>query len=200
MKWAFIGSSLNAPQHVAEILPRLRPCRTITTNAAIKLLRPDVYFLSDQVACKRYSHRAAEAKAQGTHCVTVFRHRQALEARNVQWFDEFVHNGVDPPTRERWSAFNQSGPWCMEYACRKGATELHLLGCEGYRDGDSYFDEAYRASEPEPKIKIADSATTVILIKRMTMVLECFPEVPFYVYGSPCYSIPTPNWHEKPAA
>ena len=197
MRWVFIGSSPSVPRQLADILPTLRPCKTITTNAAIKLLpRPDVYFLSDHVACNRYSKLAEIAKKNGTHTVTLHRFRQALESRNVHWFDEFVLNGVDPPLPNRWSAFNQSGPWCMEYACRNGATELHLLGCEGYRNDVSYFDQEVRDKE----IKIATEETNVILIKRLTMVVECFPNVPFYVYGDLNYSLNFPNWHEKPAA
>lgn len=192
MRWVFVGSSPAAPEQVRTILPRLQPCRTISCNAAIKLLRPDVYFLTDQVACRRYSELAREAKASGTHTVTMHRYKQALELRNVQWFDEFILNGVDPPQPNRWGAFNMSGAFSMEYACRNGATELHLLGCEGYTDALSYFDQDHRCTE----FKIADSETTKHLVKRTMMVVECFKDVQFYVYGPIHYQIPLPNWHE----
>jgi hypothetical protein len=194
MKWAFIGSGPSAPAQVKTILPRLNPCRSISCNAAIKLLTPDVYFLADQVACRRYSHLAKAAKESGDiHLVTMHRYRQALEARNVHWFDEFLINGVDPPLPNRWGAYNMSGAICLEYACRHGATELHLLGCEGYTDTVSYFDQNDRCTE----FKIADSETTKQLVNRTTMVVECFPAVQFYVYGPTHYTIPLPNWHEQ---
>lgn len=197
MKWAFIGSSPIAPRHVAEILPALRPCRTIACNAAIKLLHPDVYFVADRVACRRYAPLAQEAREQsGTRLVTMHRFNRALEERNVHWFDEFVINGVDPPTPERWGCFNMSGPFAMEYACRQGATELHLLGCEGY-SSRSYFDQHERGeehTEPALRHKIADGDTLKQLIKRLTLVVQCFRHVPFYVYGEACYSIDSPNW------
>ena len=193
MKWVFVGSSPKAPEHVADILPRLRPCRTISCNAAIKLLHPDVYFLADQVACRRYSNLAKEAReVSGTHLVTMHRYKQALELRNVHWFDEFLINGVDPPLPERWGAYNMSGAISLEYACRHGATEVHLLGCEGYTDQQSYFDQSDRCTE----FKIADSETTKQLVKRTMMVVECFTSVQFYVYGPIHYQIPLPNWHE----
>ena len=192
MRWAFVGSGPSAPQQLRDILPKLRPCRTITTNAAIKLFQPDVYFLTDQVACRKFSHMAAQLKGK-THLVTMHRDPKAQEARNVQWFDEFILNGLDPPLPNRWGSFNMSGPFCLEYACRNGASEMHLLGCEGYAE-TSYFDQAERqASEFKP----ADAMTNKQLVKRMTMVVECFPSVPFYVYGPTHYSIPLPNWHEQ---
>lgn len=199
MKWMFLGSSPAAPRHVQEILPRLMPCRTITTNAGIKLLpNPDVYFLSDQVACRNYIHLAKLAKEYcKTHFVTMHRYKQALEARNVEWFDEFLINGVDPPLPNRWGCYNQSGAMCLEYACRHGATEIHMLGCEGY-SAISYFDQHERSTE----FKIADAETTPQLIKRTTMVVECFPAVSFYVYGNLQYHIPLTNWHaitDRPA-
>lgn len=194
MRWAFVGSSPAAPQHVATVLPTLAPCRTITTNAGIKLLpTPDVYFLSDRVACARYMPYAHAAKAQGTHCATLYRFRSALKERGLEWFDEFIVNGVDPPTPERWSGFNQSGAFCMEYACRNGATELHLLGCEGY-GARSYFDQDTRPTDH----KIADSDTTPQLVLRTTFVVRCFPAVRFIVYGEPRYTIDAPNWHVHP--
>lgn len=192
MRWAFVGSSPKAPAQVRDILPRLQPCCTISCNAGIKLLHPDVYFLADQVACRRYSELARAAKASGTHLVTMHRYKQALETRNVHWFDEFLINGVDPPLPNRWGAYNMSGAICLEYACRHGATEVRLLGCEGYSDERSYFDQEDRCTE----FKIADSETTPQLVKRTTMVVECFKDVQFYVYGPTHYQIPLPNWHE----
>jgi hypothetical protein len=194
MRWVFVGSSPAAPEQVRTILPRLHPCRTITANAGIKLLRPDVYFLADHVACQRYSELAREAKANGTHTVTMHRYRQALEARNVQWFDEFLINGVDPPLPHRWGAYNMSGAICIEYACRNGASEVHILGCEGYSDVQSYFDQSERPTDP----KIADSGTNANHIKRFTYVVECFAAIPFHVYGELNYTINLPNWHVHP--
>lgn len=193
MRWAFVGSSPIAPKHVAELLPRLRPCRTISCNAGIKLLHPDIYFLADQVACRLYSNLAKAAKERGDiHLVTMHRYRQANEQRNVHWFDEFIVNGVDPPLPNRWSAYNMSGAICLEYACRHGATEIHMLGCEGYADHASYFDQPERSTE----FRIADSESMPQLLKRTTMVVECFANVQFYAYGPLHYTIPLPNWHE----
>lgn len=198
-RWVFIGSSPSAPQQVDRLLPTLRPCKTITTNAGLKLLpNPDVYFCSDRVACQRYHDMARKAKEGGTHLVTMHRFQQALEERRVEWYDEFIINGVDPPTPQRWGCFNQSGPFSMEYACRQGATELHLLGCEGYSDKQSYFDQHERGDEhtaPAFRHKIADSKTLPQLIKRLTFVVQCFRHVPFYVHGQPTYTVDSPNWH-----
>lgn len=191
MRWAFIGSSPNAPAHVRDILPTLRPCKTITANAGIKLVAPDVYFLADRVACGRYNDLARSAKEQGTHLVTMRRFDAALKERNVHWFDEFLINGVDPPLATRWSAFNQSGAMCLEYACRNGATEMHILGCEGYSDERSYFDQDERPADH----KISDSATNKMYIKRTTLVVECFKDIRFYCYGPLNYTIDLPNWH-----
>lgn len=199
-RWVFIGSSPAAPLHVDVVLPRLKPSSVITANAGLKLVpTPDVYFCADRVACRRYSELARKAQEAGTKCVTMHRYRQALEERNVHWYDEFIINGVDPPTPQRWGCFNQSGPFAMEYACRQGATELHLLGCEGYA-AHSYFDQNERGeeyTEPALRNKIADGETLKQLIKRMTMVLQCFQHIPFYVYGEPCYTIDSPNWKPR---
>lgn len=195
MRWAFLGSSPVAPQHVATVLPRVAPERTITTNAGIKLLpTPDVYFLADRVACGRYMPYARAAKANGTHLVTMYRHKSALIERGVDWFDEFLMNGVDPPLPNRWGAFNQSGATCLEYACRHGATEIHLFGCEGYTDEAAYFDIAERPTDH----KISNAETTQQLIRRTTLVVDCFPAVQFVAYGPIHYTIDAPNWHVHP--
>lgn len=200
MRWTFIGSGPSAPAQVDCLLPRISPCRTITTNAGLKLLpNPDVYFLADRVACQRYMPMVRKAKETGTHLVTMHRFTNALLERGVEWFDEFVINGVDPPLPNRWGCFNQSGPFAMEYACRKGATELHLLGCEGYADGSAYFDEADRKEEHLPdylRHKVADSKTCAQLQKRMQMVVSCFADVAFFVYGRTHYQIEGRNWNQ----
>ena len=197
-RWAFIGSGPSAPAQVERLTLALSQCRTITTNAGPKLWpAPDVYLLVDRVACQRYMPLARKAKESGTHLVTLHRHASAQKERGVEWFDEFIINGVDPPLPNRWSGFNQSGPFCMEYACRMGAGEVHLLGCEGYTDSSAYFDQEERKEEHLPdylRHKISDSATCAQLQKRVQMVVTCFPQVEFYVYGQPHYQIDGANW------
>lgn len=201
-RWVFIGSGPSAPMHVDCILPKLRPCKTITTNAGLKLLpNPDVYFCADRIACQRYHDLARKAQAQGTWMVTLHRHSSAIKERRVEWYDEFIVNGVDPPLENRWSAFNQSGAFCLEYACRHGATEVHILGCPGYSDERSYFDQEDRLElhlHPNLRHKIADSETNKQFIKRTTFVVECFRNVRFVAYGTLNYTIDQVNWHVAP--
>src|SRR5690606_2903831 len=121
MRWLVVGSSPS----VMDYLPRMNMAgATITTNAGITLLRPDVLFLFDRTACQLHAELARFARFQGTKLVTLKRQQEAMERRGVADFDEFADEA-------EYEEFKLSGLFCVEYACRHGASVVQLVGMDG---------------------------------------------------------------------
>src|SRR5690606_40945843 len=118
MKWLVVGSSPS----VVDTLPHMESgLRTVTTNAGILLLQPDVLFLFDRTACQSHAELARFARFQGTKLVTLKRQQEAMERRGVADFDEFADEA-------EYEEFKLSGLFCVEYACRHGASVVQLVG------------------------------------------------------------------------
>lgn len=194
--WLFIGSSPSAPAGLALARRTHVIDRTITCNAGILLEpTPDVYLCIDHVACRRYADHAMAAASRGTHTVTLARDERALRERRLdQYAERLTLPGHGEPTRETWGSFRYSGPLCMEYALRHGASRLILVGCDGYRHGDAhdYFDGEYRRPI-NPR-----TATGEVVVPRTRRLCQLWPETQWTVYGSLAYAINEPNWHVVP--
>lgn len=187
MIWLALGSSPLAPSSLHAARSAHRVDKIITTNSGIKLVAtPDVYFLSDSTACQKFNAQARAAHAAGTHCVTLSRHHAAMRQRGVEWFDEFVHNG--PP----FSQFQLSGLFCIEYACRNGASTVLLCGLDGYNDRSpdggktDYWDDTRRESN--------GNLTAAIIQPMMPNIVGRYPGVEFVHYGSPRFKVEAKNW------
>lgn len=169
MLWTVLGSSQYAAEHIAAA-----PGSTvITCNGGIELMPiPDVYFLSDAVACRRYRERGIEAQRHGTRLVTLDRVKTAKEARGVDHFDEFVRNG--PP----FEPFVLSGLFCLEYAILSGAQTVILAGMTGYTGTDAKRRSLLR-DIIEPKTR---------------HLVEKYPRVQFDAMGPLAYSVTAHNW------
>lgn len=194
--WLFIGSSATAPEALRLARERHAIDCTITCNAGLALVPvPTVYVCVDHVASRRYYEQARYAAANGTHTVTIRRDERALRERQLdQYAERLTLPGHGEPTRETWGSFRYSGPLCMEYALRHGATRLVLVGCDGYRHGDAhdYFDGKYRRPI-NPR-----TATGEVLVPRTRLLCRLWPETQWTVYGSLAYAINEPNWHVVP--
>lgn len=178
MNWLVVGSS----PLVRESLSRVSGAyRTITTNRGISLVwPPDVYFLVDILACRLFIDKARAAAACGTHCVTLNRELSGLQSRRLDWFAEFVDPSMYQP-------FLSSGLFCVEYACRKGAELIALVGMDGYGGDTAYFDGT-------PMSRGSRDKTEQQIQPRMNWLCEEFSGVEFVCYGSPSYQVTASNW------
>jgi len=89
-RWLVVGGS-----PCADKFPRLLQDwdgLTATTNAGIHLIpTPDVYFLSDHVACERFHDAMLEAQRNGAHIISLAgRNPSAIKARGLQTCDEWI--------------------------------------------------------------------------------------------------------------
>lgn len=197
--WLHVGTSPT----VTETLPYVRNHhvinRTITCNAGLHLVPvPDVYVAVDRVATTDHDlyTLARNAQVQGTRLVTLDRDPQALKTRQVEHFDEFLTlQGHKPATRERWGQFRFSGPLCVEYAIRQGATHIIMVGCDGYKGGTAdYFDgrKCFQAHQ-----NVFQTKTMQVLKPQFQHLAHTWPEVQFIQYGKPCFSVSSPNWQVR---
>lgn len=160
----------------------LRACRAlaprvITTNAGLEIVpAPDMYFLSDQVACRLYRELARAAQRRGAHLVTLARLPSAIAARGVGFFDEFLPEA--PPYRP----FRLSGVRCVQYAAEQGAATIYLAGHDGYATGPSA------------------AKTVAVIAPEMQALAAQYPQTAFVCLGAPLYSVESPNWRVQALA
>ena len=152
------------------------PVRSITCNAGIRLLRPDVYVLFDAAACPVYRDEAYAARVEGTWLVTLLRLGQALADRGVLDFDEFI--AIEGYTsgrldRSHWYNLVLSRPYTWQYALHRGATRLILVGNEGYPPGHP----CHRFSEK-------------FLQPMLAQAVELWPETEFEFCGVANFELP----------
>lgn len=193
MNWLHIGTSPS----MLEYLPRARQENridvTITCNAGILIEpRPDFYAAVDFPSHRRFHEHARKAQEQGTHLITLKRVEASLKERNCHWYDEFLDLPNGPPTREKWGEFRYTGPMCMEYAIRHGATTLILVGCDGYTGTNDYFD-GWTDGKQEPA-GVYQRMTCEVLRPAIQRLVRLWPEVQWLVYGNPVYAIQGENW------
>ena len=198
MRWLHIGTSPT----VNDTLPLARGLfnfdKIITCNRGILLEpKPDFYLATDMKVGRQYETEARAAQAAGTRLVTYLRDQQAMIDRRVDFYDEFITEGVGDPTRAAWGMFRLTGPMCVEYACRTGCTELVMVGCDGYRGQPhaDYFDDYWRDERPGAEHR------TQIMHLAFRKIAEVFHDVRFIRYGRPLRNVPDcPNWEERPCA
>jgi len=194
MNWLHIGSSPS----VLEYLPRARQenriDKTITCNAGILLEpRPDYYAAVDFPSQRRFVEQARAAQQNGTRLITMRREPQAMRDRDCDWYDEFiVMPDGGPPTRDKWGAFQYTGPMCVEYAIRHGAKCVILVGCDGYTGVNDYFD-GWNNDHADPNFRY-ERMTIHHLKPRLQQLARLFPEVQFLQYGDPVYAVDADNW------
>lgn len=183
--WLMVGSSPS----VIDVLPKVRESLTnptiITCNSGIKIVHPRHYVCVEQTAVNHYANAAQVAKSCGVNLITL--NRSHLRSRNVHWYTEFIENQPGPPTREKYGEFRRSGGLTLEYACRNGAKEIHLVGVDGHRNENDYFDgEILR--------RITKDSENDVLTELYTQIATVFDDIQFFHHGDPVLDIQANNW------
>lgn len=193
MTWLHIGTSPS----VLEFLPLVRRDWTIdqivTCNRGILLeSHPDVYMLIDQIACREFHDASKAAQASGTRLVTLQRGEKSIRDRGLEHFDEFLNES-------EWGPFRYTGPLCLKYASRQGATTILLVGCDGYHgDGTpDYFDGWTSAKREQYTAEYLHQRQTLDVLKpAFESVARENPGVEFVRYGTPCFQVSAGNWSD----
>lgn len=191
-QWIVIGSAPSTPEWLSVVRARYPRAVTITTNAGGKLFeppdRPDYYFLSDSNGCEEYGELVQALASRGTRTITRKRAESALKGRGVEWFDEFIKDERPGTMLEfrpgHYCDSGLSGLFCLQYAVNHGACGVHLVGFEGYGDGQHWWDK------PGVPAKNKNTAFTEKYIRPFVQsVVNACPEVTFHFYGDLNYPI-----------
>ena len=195
--WLMIGSSPS----VLQTLPQFDDFAgtVITCNAGIKLWPDPHYFAAiDQLATLQWHDLALAAQKRGTKLITLKRGTRATKDRKIGHYDIHIQEGRGvEPTQSSWGCFRYTGPLCVEFACRYGAEAIHLIGMDGYRSGNDYFDP-----ETERRhIKAPESSHNINHLQpRLQNLTSTWPDVQFIQHGNPCYTVSAPNWEIREPA
>jgi hypothetical protein len=202
--WIALGGSENAPDMFRQAVEDYSDAVTITTNSGIKLIKPDYYFLSDQIACQIFGAQAKEYQAAGMKIITLQRKHESLVARKLDHADIFVkqvHSGCPlDVTPDAITDCMFSGLYCAQYALRNGAEVLALPGHEGYplniknNPKRCYWDD----STPVAPVT-GDRHTKEFIGPWWRKIIKVYSNTVFHFYGDLNFEIDGPNVRKTPA-
>lgn len=212
MRWIVTGASTSGREWLRHVAPTMPDAVRIAANSAITWYLEDGHhldyaWLTDAVACPKYGPAArAMRKQYGTKLCTIMRSHEALRHRGQEDFDIFVGNerrGIENVFEHgRYHDVSLSGIWCMQFALNHWATEVHVIGQEGYRS------RATRNSEGEFvkwEVQVPDYAdgsaytkdgplvTAERIEPAMNAMVRACPVVKFHFYGDLSYRVEGPN-------
>lgn len=198
--WIVVGSSPTAQGVFDNVLERYPDARTITCNAGIYLFAsvlegpryPDIYWLSDLVACYMFGRFANQAQRNGTEIWTLPRNEYGISIRGMQNADRYLDlPESDHYTRGTYYHSTLSGTICTQIAVNEGARKVVWLGHDGYRS--------------TPNGKVVDTIdgrlghgkgwghTQNVIGPFMQAVVNACPDIEFEYYGKPQYTLAGPN-------
>ena len=112
--------------------------------------------------------------------MTLKRDARAIADRGVDFFDEFVRNGTP------WFDFQMSGLFCVEYACRHGASVVYLAGMCGYDGKHDYWHTDVPEKNGDLTKRVVEPLTNKMAAK--------YPSVEFVSLGPTRYTVEADNW------
>lgn len=201
MIWLALGSGPSAPIGLDQFgTSGITVNASITCNAGIKLLpRPTVYVAVDQIASTQYAEAASEAQQAGTLLACLRRDPAAMRERKNDHYDLIIDD--DPkslPHVGGYGRFRYSGPLMLEIALNQGATELHLVGFDGYSpDTVNYFDHAERgwlATEFFGKKQANSHFCHLVTQEAFGRIASAWSHCRFVQHGPTRYVVDSPNW------
>ena len=192
-RWMVLGASRSAAQFY-EV-----PVVDVVASAgdAILLQRPDWYFLAEERSLDLFESERAEARMLGTKVVLNGQLRKKIRNKFGENFifpcDEYINeftNGSVMSSYKRYRpghyAHTFAGGFALQWAVNHGATEVHMVGMEGYTGGVDYFDGRYGNDRGAKTTK----RSYCHLIQR---IVDTHPCVQFFAYGKLVYSLDGDN-------
>lgn len=193
MKWMVLGSSPSAPYYFGSI----QSDRVISSGDGILLIRPDYYLVNEYNALDRHETIRLRCQAQGTKVLVsdyVDLHKHLGYA--VDEVIPLLVPGEDLDNSwKRWEpgryVFSVSGAVGLQYAVNHGATEIHMVGMEGYTGGADYF--TGQIGHQGAKV-----FTTTSYAPLLRLIVSKCPGVQFITYGDLVYDLSGPNVTQEP--
>lgn len=197
--WIVLGTGPSAPEMLkVAVRHAYIGFVSLTMNAGLKMEGcPTHYFCVDEYAARMHQTQMVTARVGNTNLITLRLSDAELHGRILKWFDEFLSlpcSGV--PTRHAFGPFLHSGLLCVQLACLRGASRIHLVGYDGYAaDGPLYFDkdaerdEFCKRGDPDRQQRV-----TAVLREGLQHLADIWHDVDFIQYGEPIYSVNAPNW------
>ena len=142
--WLVCGASPSVPDLLDAAYARAGDATSIACNSAVYrwLIRDellDYIWLHDHEACRLFSDYAKYLqRIDGTRLLTLGRDSlPALESRGVDDAYEFIEASSPNHTvtweRGKYTNARTSGGLILQYAINNGATEVHVVGMEGFK-------------------------------------------------------------------
>jgi hypothetical protein len=189
--WLILGSSPSAAAYYPEAKAVADVICTANNGLVIEPM-PDLYWLTDSVAVRRYGDLAREAVARGSHLVT-----STLGLKHNAMLGEIAETVLkyDYLPRRHWMRGTlcngrTSGGLLAQLAILNGASRVLMVGMEGYRSGHGetrvdYFDGRDGSAHHDE--------TMAFYGPLLQSVIDQTPTVEWVWYGRPNYPWSGPN-------
>ena len=182
LPWIVLGSGPTASFTYSIVRGEFPHSPVITTNRGILIeYTPTMYFLSDTVACEKFSKLARVAQSRGTECITLQRSPAVIQQRGISWFDTFIREGTP------YEPFQMSGLWCVEHVVlERGAQHVIMCGFDGYDGKNDYATDSTCEKNGDLTKRVIEPLTESICRKYPGTLFECREK--------PRYEITADNW------
>jgi hypothetical protein len=208
--WLIVGSSPSATDYFNMAQERYYYAMTFAANSAIKLFtkkRPDYFIAVDETAGIMLKKYIVDAIDKGTNFVT---YKKSMLLENLKGNISLPGFKVDLPEprilldvgKEVTTSYRRgkvvnaqySGLAAMQYALKRGAERLVLVGCDGYPGGRPLEDWPVVTFDGHTGDSWGDRQTFTVIEPFMRSMIERCPNVEFIQYGKPLYTVDAPNY------
>ncbi len=192
-RWMVLGASPSAPQF--HTVPNVDV--VVSAGDGILLQRPDYYILTEEVSLRRYHDERYEARALGTKVIirdglrSVFRDKfgSDFDFPCDGYISDFTNGSYQHS--HKWYEPGRYAHCCagilaLQWAVNHGATEVHMVGMEGYTGGVDYFNGNHGNDK---SARVTQSAFGPLTQR----IVETHPDVQFTAYGDLKYSLDGDN-------
>lgn len=187
-----LGASPSAPEYHKE--PDVDA--VASAGDAILLRRPGFYFINEQGALWKHANKLSEARQLGTQVILADHLYQVIRQRKGPAYsypcDMFLKlYPISCYKSWRIWVLGLYVPMCgggmaLQWAINHGATEVHMVGMEGYTGGADYF--AGQAGTDD-----GPAYNKQVYVPFLQRVISQRPQVQFTVYGNPSYELQGDN-------
>lgn len=192
-RWMILGASPSAQDNC------LLPVVDFVAGAGKSILfyRPDYYFIIERRSLWLHPEELKLARVNGTKVIVrkflipnVIEKLQAEGKYSGDYPHDFAIN-----LKNDWKDWEpgdyvnaNSGAVALQWAINHGATEIHLVGCEGYR-GPGHIDYCDGTASNKHNKQRSEKEYVPLLKK---IIKKC-PEIKFFVYGNSTYKLKNEN-------
>jgi hypothetical protein len=195
MRWIVTGSSPTVIDHFEEVVCGVPDAKNITANAGMMLydaigVVPDACVIFDEIASMMFGYSIRQAQRNGMKLITMNWTQQWVKVKADVEITTILHRST---CFHRGEYVNPgfSGLIACQYALNNGATELILVGMDGYK-GRVWYPEV--ATFDGRSNANGDQAVREQIQPFMQSMIDECPDVLFTQYGDPVYMLHGENY------